>query len=403
MPRQLMPSTRRLLASAVLGLAMMQPVSAQVEQPATGLDALDDAATLGKITELGLESLLRHTLERQGVPEDQADLYLADIALSRLTGERMIPADERQPLVLDIVAGVDEQIAVEPGDRERAAVAGQMIRRASVLIDRGIGEEVRLLEYFGDNPERRRYVGTVATAVGKLLERSAELYIAEQLALEDKIVSAEQREVQLATQAQQAARQARSLIPFADYYRVLGTVPDTPDRINLAEDVADQLKPLDVPRNPNRAFVELMLGKIYLARGGKEGREQARDYYDRAIAGTTSPVRLFDAYFGRTVVEALDGNADAAQEQLSAFNSWFDAQSPETVPGRRPLLLVAGYRVAEANAANATSSEAREAAKAESTRFLMSLVDQFEGYRPVVTGQLLARIDADTDLSGLSP
>ncbi len=282
-------------------------------------------------------------------------------------------------------------------------MAGQMIRQASILIDRGIGEEVRLLEYFGDNPERRRYVGTVATAVRALLERSAELYESEQAALEDKIVTAEQREVQLAVEAQNASRQARSLIPFADYYRVLGTDPDTPARINLAEDVASALAPLDVARNPNRSFVELMLGKIYLARGGKEGRTKARDYYERAIAGTDNPVRLFDAYFGRTVVEALDGNAIEARTEYERFGSWLSDQPPESVPGRQPLLLVAGYRVAEANAVNAESADDRAEAEEESTRLLMTLVEEYEGYRPVVTGQLLARLKGNDELESLSP
>lgn len=384
-----------LRATAGVVFALTMTAAAQVDQGPTGLDALDEGRVLSKVTDLGLGDLLRHAIEADGVSPDDADVYLANLALARLTGDVPVPAAERQALVLDIAGGVDELISREPDEREVTRLAGQMLSQASVLIDRGIGEEVRLLEYFGDNPDRRRYVGTVAEAVAKLLNRSADLYEGESTRLADLIVRAGQPEQALAAEAQRSARQARSLATFADYYRVLGTDPDVPQRINLAEDVAQRLASLNTSRNPSRGFVQLMLGKVNQARGNATGREQAVEYFEQAITNEQNPARLFDAYFGRAVTTAQLGQADEAAQQLATFQRWFDQQPADALPGRDALMLVAAYRVAEAAASTATTDTAKQAADDQATQLLVELVEQHEGYRPIVTGQLLARTGDD--------
>ena len=396
---------RKSLALAVAVTLTALPAAAQVDPQASGLDALDDNRVLSKVVDLGLEELLRHAIEREGISPDDADVYLANIALARLTGDAPVPAAERQSLVLDIAAGADEIVARQPSEREATRLAGQMLSQASVLIDRGIGEEVRLLEYFGDNPERRRYVGTVAEAVSKLLARSAELYEAEATRLANLVVRAGQPEQAQAAEAQRAARQAQSLVTFADYYRVLGTDPDLPQRINLAEDVAQRLASLNTPRNPSRGFVQLMLAKVNQARGNQAGREQAADYYGQAIESESDPTRLFDAYFGRAVATAQLGQADEAQQQLEAFEQWYSSQPAEALPGRDPLMLVAAYRVADATAQLAATASAKESADERATRLLVELVEKHEEYRPIVTGQLLARVGEDEggEIGELSP
>jgi hypothetical protein len=396
MPSLLSPVLKLAVAAVALpGLATAQP---------TGLDALDESRTLQTLTELGLEDLLRHALERQGVSEEDADVYLANIALSRLTGDAFVPSTERQALVLDVVGGVDDLVTREVLERDVPAMAGQMMRQATVLIDRGIGEEVRLLEYFGDNADRRRYVGPVADAVRRLLTRAGELYAAEADRLEEMIVDANQPEVQRAAAARRSSQQAASLLPFADYYRLLAIDPDSPDRVQLADELIKQLSPLDVERNPQRDFVQLLLGKISSAKSTSEGRQAARDYFDGAIAAGSDPTRLFDAYFGRTVVEALDGKPDAAEAQMDRFDAWYAQQDKEgPLAGRDPLVLVASYRVAEAKARVGETAEARAEAEQDVTRILMRLVNDYDGYRPIVTDQLLARLEDDSDLASLSP
>ena len=399
-------STRRSLNLAVAAALLVTglAVAQEAEQP-TGLDALDDARVLSKVTELGLADLLRHAIEAEGIAPEEADVYLANIALTRLTGAEQVPTEERQRLVTEVAAGADGLVTREVPERDVARMAGQMLSQARVLIDRGIGEEVKLLEYFGDNAERRRYVGQAADAIAKLLARSADLYEAEASRLEAKIERAGQPEIALAVEASNAAAQARSLIIIADYYRVLGTDPDVPQRINLADEVASRLEPLDTPRNPSRSFVQLLLGKVTHAKRNKAGREAAQQYFEEAIAAEQDQDRLFDAYFGRSVVEAELGDADAAAAQLERFGTWYAGQPEEMKQSRDPLMLIAAFRVAEANAVNAPTDAARQEADAEATRLLVQLVEKFEGYRPVVTAQLMGRIgDGEgQELADLSP
>ena len=387
-----------ILALAAAGFAQDAP-----PQP-PGLAALDDGRVLTELAGRGLEDLLRHALDAQGVPEDERNPLLANIALARLTGGEAISATERRELVLDLVRNVDELVADEVDPSQAGTRAGLLMQQAQVLIDQGVGEEVRLLEYFGDNPDRRRYVRPVAEAVATMLTRAGELFGDEADRLEDLISSPDDRRIEQAKELRQQAQQAGQLALFADYYRLLAMDPDDTARIDLGDRLTDRVKPLDTDRNPSRAFVQQFLGKLSLARGGEIGRDRARDYFEAAIAsGANGPAQqLFDSYFGRTIVEAEARQPEVAMEQLSRFEGWFEGVAGELEP-LQPLMLVAKFRVADAASRSGVSSDARAAADARARQLLTQLVDTYESYRPVVTQQLLARVDAETDLGELSP
>ncbi len=378
--------------------------AADVPPQPPGLEALDEGRVLTEIAGRGLEELLRHALDAQGVPEDERNPLLANIALSRLTGGEPIAVTERRELVLDVVRNVDELVTADVDEADAGARADLLMQQAQVLIDQGVGEEVRLLEYFGENAERRRYVRPVADAVARMLKRAGELFGAAADRFEDQIDGANDPRIAQAKQLRASAQQAQQLALFADYYRLLAMDPDDVARIELGDRLTDQVKPLDTERNPSRAFVQQFLGKLSLARGGEIGRDRARDYFEAAIASGSDAAaqQRFDSYFGRTIVEAEAREPAAAAEQVDRFADWFAGVEGD-LPQLKPLLLVAKFRVADAASRSGGSSEMRAEADDRARRLLSELVDTFESYRPVVTGQLLARVDAETDLAQLSP
>ena len=397
-----MPTFRsRLLITAAVLAAAPLPTFGQ-DAPPQGLDALDGQRVLSGLASRNLEALLRHALDAEGVPEGERDALLSGLALGRLQSGEAIGDDQRRQLVLDVVRDVGRLIDQEPRAGQEAQRADLLMAQSQTLIDQGVGQEVRLLEYFGDNAERRRYVGAVAEAVGGMLRRAAELYDAAAEEIAGAVMTATDPRIAEAKRYQGRAQQANQLALFADYYRLLALDPSDPERINLGDRLVAQVRPLDREGNPQRAFVRQFLGKLALARGGKEGRELARTAFEGAIADAGDDAQAFDSYFGRTAVEAASGEVEASREQLDRFRSWFD-RNEANLAGREPLMLVAGYRVEEAASNALTDAAAREAAEDGATAYLTQLVEEYDGYRPVVTGQLLARVDAGTDLSTLPP
>lgn len=401
------PSSKPTAVALLAAMLFVGPVVARAAQEATespptprGLESVDDGRVLSEIADRGLETLLRHALDAQGVPAEERDQLLAGIALARLRSGEPISVEARRTLVLDVVRNVNAVVAQEVPDHRVQAQAQLLMQQAQVLIDEGVGEEVRLLEYFGDDPERRRYVRPVAEAVGKMLDRAAELFDRQAGRVEQRITESNDPRIAEAKEIRAAATQARQLRLFTDYYRLLGLDTDDPQRNVLGDRLLEQVRPLDTERNPNRGFVRQFLGKIAAARGGESGRTAAREYFTKAVESGGEPAQVFDSYFGRAIAEAVDRRSDEARATLAAFEDWLAEQD---LPDREPLLLIAKYRVADAASRTAESVEARRQADAEATRYLTELVEQHEGFRSVVTQQLLARMDSETDLTSLSP
>ena len=377
---------------SLLMLALAGTTFAQTPQ---GLDALDDSRVLTEVAGRGLDDLLRHAFDRQGVPEPRRAALLARASLNRLSGDEPLPAAERRRLVLDVAQNVDRFV-------EQADDPQLLLDQAQLVLAKGVNDEVRLLEYFGDNPDLRRQVGPVSAAVGKMLESAATLFeqradaAAEQIRAPGDAASARWQELDA------SARRARDLNVFADYHRVLSLDPDDPKRLTLADETIAAVKPADSPRNPRRSFVQSYLGKLALARGNEQGFKQAREYLDAVIQADADPAETFDAHFFRVAADIEDRKLDAARDRLAQFQTWFQANESK-LPDRAPLMIVLEYRLADAAGRYAPTDAAKREASARATQLLIDLVDRYEGYRPVVTEQLLARVGPDTDLSSLPP
>ena len=387
-----------LLAIACCGVVV---TSALAQERPQGLDSLDEDRVLNEIASRGMEDLLRHVLDQRDMPADERNALLSSIALSRLSSGEVIPVAERRQLVLDVVADVD-QLTARPDDARKLETQAQLLlSQARLLIDQGVNEEVRLLEYFGENPDRRRYVRQVATAVTKMLEASATYYDEVADNYEDQISSAnDTRNIQLSQAARLAASQSRDGSVFAEYYLVLSLDPDDPERINLAEKILEQVSGADRDDNPRRAFVQLYLGKTALARGGEQGLTKAAEYFQKVLDGSDVAGELFDARFFLAIVDAKRRNIESARQRLADLQSWFTQQQ---LPGHDALLKVLEFRVADAASMAATSGQDKQAASDEARAALVELANNFEGYRAVVTDQLLSRVDDSSELGEMSP
>jgi hypothetical protein len=401
------PTTRNPLVPAALAAVCLLGLTDAVHgQPAaSGLDAVPDGAVIDELVRRGLDDLLNHTLDARGIPEDQRDAYRAQAALNRLSDESL-SLQERRDLALRVAAGIEPLIAGDVPPDEQAARGETLLASARLLTSQAIDQEVRLIEYFGDDAGRRRFLQPVADAVANMLTRAQELLVAEGQRLEMEVQSVNDPRLPRISALNRQAREAAGLAVMARYHRLLGTDPDAQDRRTQAAALAQELAPFAVDRNPNRVVVLHLLGKIHQAHGGETGRENARQAYQQVIVAGDDPIRIFDAYFGNTVVAAEEGDAEAAQTQREQFEAWFASQQDNgqgPLAGREPLMLVLRYRIADALSRTAATEAEREAAAGEAIATLTDLVAQYEAFRPIVTEVLLAQIgtDADADLEGL--
>ena len=372
---------------------LLAPAAFGQTPPPQGLDALDDSRVLTEVAGRGLTDLLERAFDARDVPAERRAALLARISLNRLQSGEPLSVAERRTLVGD----VSQQIAdTLPQADDPQLLFGQ----AQLLMTEGVNDETRLLEYFGDNPDLRRYLKPVTASVSAILDRAAELYRAQADAAADQIQSPGDAASKRWQEADAAARRAKDFGVFADYNRVLALDPDDPQRINLADKLIAAVRPADTESNPRRAFVQAYLGKVALARGGEQGYPLARKYLDQAVADTKDPAEAFDARYFRVVTDVEDRKLDAAGSGLDQFQSWFSSQG---LPDRKPLMMVLDYRLADATSKFGPTEATKKQAGQRATQILLDLVDQYEGYRPVVTDQLLARVGAGTDLSSLSP
>ncbi len=370
-----------------------QPRPATQADEARGLDALDDDRVLTEIAGRGLLELLRHAMDKEGVPEHRRRALLARISLNRLQADEPLSTTERRELVSEVIANVEQTV-------QEADDAQLLFEQAQLLIDKGVAEETRLLEYFGDNPELRAYLKPVTEGIAQMLTRATELFQAEADRIANRISGPSDpaiRQWQLADQLTQRVRDYRA---FADYNRLLALDPTEPQRLQLGDALLETVMPADNDQNPRRTFVQAYLGKVALARGNEKGLKMARDYLEQVIATSTDGAELFDSYYFRTVAEIQDRNIAAAREQFERFGQWFAQQSMED---RRPLMLVLEYRLEDAAQQYAQGAQERIEAQSRATSVLVELVEQYEGYRSIVTEQLLTRLGDQANLASLSP
>lgn len=372
-------------------LAGLTPPSAAGAQD-KGLDSLNEDRVLTELAGRGLSDLLRHAFERQNVPESQQVSLLARISLNRLQRDEPLSTAERRQLVTDVVRHVSQTI--EASDEPQL-----LFEQAQLLIDQGVNEEARLLEYFGENPELRRYLRPVAESVSLMLIRASELFEAQAEAVANRIQTPQDRYAREWRKLSEQAQLARQYGIFADYNRVLASDPDDPQRLVLADRLIETVSEFDTDDNPRRSFIRMYLGKVALARGNESGLTRAREYFDKVIKTSSDEEELFDAYFFRTATEVQGRDLEEAKTRLQAFQEWFDRQQ---MAQRKPLMLVLEYRMQDAISRYGRSAGEKEVARQRVTEQLVRLVEEYDGYRSIVTDQLVTRIDAAADLSSLS-
>lgn len=386
------------LATTAKAQAPRQQPAAPAQQPPTtqaggrGLDALDNDRVLAEIASRGLDELLRHAIQKEQPGDGRRRALLARISLNRLQSDTPLPTVERRILVRDVTDGMGEILAeIDDGHI--------LFEQAQLLITRGVNEETRLLEYFGDNPKLREHLLPVTDAIAKMLERASDIFQQQADELAEQITSPNDAASRRWQQADAVFQRVNDYRVFAEYNRILAFPPGDPRRLRVADAVVAKVAPADNDQNPKRSFVQTYLGKVALARGTRKDREAARDYFERVIAASTDPAELFDAFYFRTVAEIEDEQYDAARAQLQRFAEWAQGQS---LAQRQPLLLVLEYRI-EDGAARYGPTDKRPQATARASEILARLVEENEEYRTIVTEQLLSRIEAQSDLRAMPP
>lgn len=357
-----------------------------------GLDALDEDRVMTEIAGRGLAELLKHAFDKSEVPEHRRRFLLARISLNRLQGKQQLSTVERRELVRDVIANVQQTV-------EESKDAQLLFEQAQLLITRGVDEETRLLEYFGDSPSLREYLLPVTEGTALMLERAAQLFGEEADRIANRITGPNDPAAKAWEQADAVTQRVRDYRVFADYNRILSLPPGDPQRLTLADALIENVKAADNENNPRRTFVQAYLGKVALARGNEKGLGMARDYLEQVLAASRDEKEIFDAHYFRTVAEIQDRNFEEARAQLARFETWFAKQA---MPDRLPLMMVLAYRLEDA-ASQYGPQEQRAAAEARASKLLVDLVEQHEDYRSIVTEQLLSRIEVKSDLSVMPP
>lgn len=389
--KRLFPMALTLALSASTLLAQTPPSAPQ------GLDALTDDRLLSELAGRNLPTLLNRAFEINKVPQERRNAVLARVAFTTLrqNGQKM-RAGELDRLVTQAATGIN---AVLPLMDDPSAI----MEDVTTLLVFGVQRDLNILEYWGENPRTQAKLKPVVQAIVAMTTRAAELARAQADKLAEAIRNPNDQWAMKRWQAMDTlAETAEYTGNIVRYYQALSLDKADPDRARIARDAADYLEQFDVDDNPDRAFVRTLLGKLATTRGGEDGFNQARAFFDQVIADTTDPAQQYDARYFRARVEVEAGNLPAAKQQNQKLDEWTRVHLPND-PGVQAADMMLEYRILSLEAGQAKDDASRDAANAKAVETLVKLVDAQPSLRAIIFEQLVARLPAEPDMKTLNP
>lgn len=390
---------RTRLTAAFLALAVT-PVLAQQQtqqqQPATGLDSLEETRVLTELAGRNLQTLLDHAMSGMDIPPAQKQALLTRIALQRLSPENIVNLSNGQRI--ELVRQANEGIAdILPQLNDPVLI----MQQAAPLIGPGIQRDVDLLRYWGRNEQLQSRLKPTIDTILALYARAHELTEKKIPDLERAIDQDSPGALDRYGDAVTMLQTAEYTSAIAQYYKTLALDAADPQRAAIAKEAIDYLQQFDVDGNPQRAFVQNMIGNLRRAEGKPA---EALEKYNAVIAATDSPINeSFDAHFSRVLAQLDARDVSAARKAFEEMNTWSSqafASNPDAAKG---LIEILRYRLLAGEAKLAENDADRKAADTKANDVLLALVNDRPDLREVIFEQLVSRLDENPDFTQIDP
>lgn len=385
-------NSNRILRLAASGFAMSFASAALAQTSApTGLGSLTDEKVMADLANRGLTVLLDRAFDINQVPPAQRNALRSLVSMRELTNPAArLSTAQRQEMAKQAAAGIE---AALPSLNDPQILKQQ----ATALLDAGVNREVKILEYWGENPKTQAAVKPVAQAVIKLLDKASALAKQQSDALSNAITGPDDpRGKQWETLASLATETAytRNIVAYN-----LAIALDRSDsqRKEIAGKAIEFLAQYDTSDSNVQPTVRLYLGKLRLARGEYD---EAKKIFATLVDGKeiTPPPDVsqqWEARYSIALTDFLSGDVEASQKALAALIDWQAANLPKdksAQDGAAAVTSMLQYRIA-----------AQQKDNAKAIAILVELVKKRPDLQSMIFEQLMSKLPADTDLKTIDP
>jgi tetratricopeptide (TPR) repeat protein len=317
-----------MLSAAPQPASLVNPTGSRAAaSKSEGLDSLSDTALMTELSSRGLNTLLDHYFEANGVPTAQRQTVRTLAAAADLTNPNVkLTYGERLRRVKDAAEDINSVIATlkKPEDA---------LMMANTLTEYGIKRDVNTLEYWGENPLTQLRLKPVASAVVKLLDYASKTAQSQADDMAGKLRGGNDPNGDRWQALDLMARGATYSMNMSVYFAALATDAKDPARKDMAAKAITALTEFDDPNSGVQARVKNMIAKLQMVSGDfKSAKKSFQAVFDDkggAIQPPPNPIEQYEARYFDTVSDILAKDGSAAQTDFAALDTWETQTMPK--------------------------------------------------------------------------
>lgn len=404
----------QLLAAAIAAAVACAVAPAAESRPGLLAVLENDGPVIAELVRRELTSLEEYLYEKNKVPPDQRLKYKSVIMVKRLD-DPSLAGRALAEVVRAVALGVDNVIPTLKTPEE-------MLNLAATLTLKGAARPLNLLEYWGEEARTQAELRPVAEAVVKLYQAGVAAAEQKRQRIESQITAANQAAMAKVWQdAENLVVRGRYNMGCAHYPLALSIDRADPKRVEVCQAGIGVLREYESPDYEIVAAAKIMLAKLSMAMGTREGISEAKEKLQEVLKdrNATWP-QQFEARYFTAVADLLDRNLAGARADLAALEKFVQgSQAPgeDVRKGATAALEMLRFRIfsVEEDIASATAAaraagskerkEAEAAARAANAAALKVLGD-LQKARPDLSGiinqQMIARLPEQPDVKELN-
>jgi hypothetical protein len=383
-----------------VGLAQTARRATQTQaQTAEVLGDLGDRQLMNELAARGLDSLLDRYFDVHKTPEAEQKAIRSMDALRDLKDPKVSNADKERR-VRQIVEGMQTRMPnLDP-------VA--MAEDADLLMKYGITHDENLLEYWGENPATEARLLPVAKAVYNMFGKASKDAAAQAAVLEKQINVNNQNTVGARWQKLDDFAHNAEYVQNVAAYDVALATPKA-QRASVVDPALKYLKQFDDDQSQVMARVQVIMGKLALAKGDYDGAIALLHPVaekDKTIQPPPEPVQQYEAKYFETVARLEAGKTADARKGLDALLAWEKTSMPadeQTQKGIAAAAEMLRYRIFLSEASHATDPAAKKTAEAAATNVLLELSKSRPSLRTIIYQQLIERLPKNAPIATMDP
>lgn len=394
-------------AAGFTTLAAQSNAPAAPRAPET-LQNLGDNRLMEELANRGLDTLLDRMFDEHHVPEEQRQGIRTLHALNDLSDPKIrLSNAERQRKIKQIVAGINTAL---PNLRD----PNSLIRYAATLLEFGVAHDANTLEHWGDDPILQAQLKPVARTVSDLLDKASTEAANQANILAAKLNNNNQALANQWEALDNLSNNAKYKEDMVAYFQALATDASTDagkqERAKIVDEALTPLAEFDNPDSNVQATVRLMMAKLNLVKGDYKAAkplfQSLINNPDKKIVPAPDASQQYESRYFILVTDMLSGDTAAARAGVSDLVTWQQANLPKDKPAQDGLSAATDllrYRIAGAEAENATSAEAKKKANDEAVAILNQLLKDHKEFQAIIFQQLINRVPPTDPVAKLDP